>query len=191
MAKAARVAQRRSTSAIAPTFSPVATVLDVPTASEDRLRDVFTRYGRPFVVAILSWLRLVSGPGVPGQPRWITYVQLYIAFIIGTGVRPPMYRSASKLWYSVGNDAILRLREVNLGKQATWLQMQIRGCVRAVEGTVVSKQTRPWSEQLQVSLSSSLMRFPADIFYMVESKLSAALGHACVRHDKRWRSLRC
>ena len=189
VAKAVRVAQRQPTTADAPREFPVVSIMDVPTAGEDRLREVFSRYGRPFVVTLLSWLRLISGPGVSSPPRWISHIQLYIAFVSGTSVRPPMYRTSSKLWYSVGNDAVLRLREVPLGKRATWFRMQVRDCIRAVEGTLVSRQIRPWSELLQVALSSSFMRFPDALFQEVESKLSTALGHACVRHDRRWRHL--
>ena len=166
---------------------PLVPVMDIPTCSEDRLRDVYRKFGRPFTQTLLTWLRLVVHSGRSTEARWISYVQLYIAFMEATSFRPPFCRTSSKQWYCVGNDPVLLLREVELSRRVTCFQQQIKECVRAAGGVLSSMAIRPASEFLQVRLHSVFLNLPASTFLSTEEALSKALQHPC--HDGRWKTM--
>ena len=165
--------------------------MQVPVADDDACRKIFRKYGRPYVVTLLAWLRLTAdSPAVQHhEPAWYSFVQLYIAFVTMTGVRPPVYREASKTWYSAQASKILSLREIPLSKRITWFQKQLVDILRAVTGHLDCRQVRPSSEMLQVRLSSVWLRWGRDANAVAEQRLFTELGRACTRHDDRWKRL--
>ena len=72
--------------------APVVPQLHVLACSEDCLRQVFQKFGRPFVMTLLPWLRLLDSMAQQTEPRWISFAQLYIAFCKDTSVKPPYFR---------------------------------------------------------------------------------------------------
>ena len=189
VAKAAITMRRGASAPLPQGEAPIVEPLAVPTPTDDKLFQVCHKYGRALVLPLLAWLRLVTGPAVCSEPKWISYVQLYTAFVASTGIRPPRLRTTTRQWYSVADNAVLLLREVPLSKRATWFQLQMREIVAAAGGTLVSRQLRPSSEMLQIRLSSLFTRLSSEAFAMAESRLYQALGSACCRHDSRWKVL--
>ena len=169
---------------------PVVPVLHVPVCSEDRLRQVFSRFFRPFVMTLLPWLRLLDNMAAQSEPRWISFAQLYyITFCRDTNFRPPYYRTTTKQWYCVGSDPVRLLRVVEFSRRVTWFQQQVRACVAATGGSILTKQLQPMSEYLQIQLCSTFLRFPAQAYVDTEAALSRALTRACCRHDARWKTM--
>ena len=164
--------------------------LMVPAPCEASLWGVYHKFGRPFVHALLAWLRLVTGPSVPSEPKWFSFVQIYVACVGATGMRPPLLRTTTRQWYSVDHDAVLSLREVPLSRRVSWFQQQLREIIKAAGGTMVAKQLSPTSESLQVRLSSTFTRLAEATFLQAEHRLHQELGAACCRHDSRWKGLR-
>ena len=170
--------------------APMARILEAPVCSEDLLRAVYVKYGRPFVSTLLAWIRLVTNPSqVTGEACWISFAQLYVAFVAATGFRPPLYRVSRKQWYCVGDDPVLLLREIPFHRRVTWFQGQVKDCVQAAGGFVAARQIRPKSELLQVRLSSTFLRLLESVYVSTEDILCRHLSTSCTRHDTRWKVL--
>ena len=165
--------------------------LTCPVVPERDLATVFAKFGRPYVMVLSNWLRLVTGAGgvVAARPRWVSLAQLYLAFRHATGMEIPFYRQSSKAWYSTAPGPEEMLREVPLGRRATWFLTQVKAVVKAAGGNWYTQETRPSSAILQCRLLSVYMRFPAEQLEAVESLLAARLGRECQRHDRRWAAL--
>ena len=113
VAKAVRRWDQVSVRATGEVAFPTAPALEVPACGEDRLREVFAKYSRAFVLTLLNWLRLVSGPTVDASPRWISFAQLYIAFHKMTGVRAPFLRSRGIVLETTRSHCFERSRSAN------------------------------------------------------------------------------
>ena len=138
---------------------PVCPAMQVPTVPEHRLRKMFSKYGRAYVLTLVSWFRLVSNgeEARDTEPKWISLVQLYIAFKLMTGVFPPFYRAESKQLYAVREGHVTALREVTLARRVTWFQSQTKEVVQAIGGKLQCRATKPFSEMLQVRLACSFI----------------------------------
>ena len=116
--------------------------LTTPLAVEDCFK---AQVQRPFVITLLSWLRLAtdSTAVADNRPGWYSFLQLYVGFVNMTGMRPPFCREVAKSWYSPQADRILNLREIPLKKRVTWFQGQVRDVLVAAGAQFQVRPTRP------------------------------------------------
>ena len=155
--------------------------------------DFVRGYGSAFLEAFDPWCRqLVEAEVTPSRPlRWVSLLQLVVAYLLEVRRRPPFYDGPSKTWYEPDGRIRGQLLQASAAQVAHWFGTTLRAYVRSTGGRYFSKDGRPDSAALQVKMRVVAVPWDNGLAAKVESFLADALpGGVCGGRSRSWANLR-
>ena len=141
------------------------------------------RYGSCFLDAFIAW-----GEGLGQEPatfRWVSSVQLFLAFCMQNDFPPPVLRSGK--WCNLDLLVNGSLVQVTTGQRIRWWTQVLTAFTRLSGSRWRSTETRPHSTSLQVKLACYPLLISDAIHQRVETYIARQIPEGVVsRHSRAW-----
>ncbi|CAE7699159.1 Pol [Symbiodinium sp. CCMP2592] len=154
-----------------------------PLQDESRLRFA-NRFGSEYAGALGRWVQLIFGdPQFEGEPRYISFLQLYCDFAMTFGWEPPVLDQASKSWILVSQLRMGSLVQHALAKKVRWFAQQLRFFARLAGIGNWHREVRPASTVLLNKMLAIPVRVRQDRIDVVEARISRISTTAADLYD--------
>ena len=141
------------------------------------------RYSSRFLDAFEAWAGQIGQE--PNTFRWVSNVQLFLAFCMDSNFPPPIFRSGA--WCQTDLMVNGNLIQVTLGQRIRWWTQILSAYTRLSGTRWRSTETRPHSAALQVRLACYPLVFSDAVHARVEAFLTRHLPDGVVcQHSRTW-----
>ena len=141
------------------------------------------RYGSRFLDAFTAWGERLGQE--PATFRWVSNVQLFLAFCMQNDYPPPILRSGQ--WCNLDLLVNGSLVQVSTGQRIRWWPQVLRAFTRYSGTRWRSTETRPDSASLQVKLACYPLLISDAIHQRVETYIARHIPEGVVsKHSRAW-----
>eukprot|EP00439_Symbiodinium_sp_Y106_P015171 s58_g2.t1 len=130
--------------------APLAPDLQMPRIQDANVAALYAKFGKMYIDKLVHWLSgiLREGQQASAPVQWVSFLQLFLIFLIHNSFVPPVYVKSSKIW--------MRSPHVQapLPHRVRWFSDHIKAVVKASAGVVHTACLRPASAALVCRLLS-------------------------------------